>query len=137
METIKNLYLKYREAIDYIFFGVLTTVVSLVFYLIFTRILGFSPAVSNIAKWVSGVLFAFVVNKLFVFRSKTKDLKNVSREFVTFVGGRVISGVIDELIVIVGCNVLGINDLVVQFFDFIFVIIANYLISKFLVFKKK
>lgn len=137
METIKKLYFKYREAIDYIFFGVLTTVVSLVFYLIFSRMMGFTPAVANIAKWVSGVLFAFVVNKLFVFRSKTKDVKTVSREFVTFVSGRVISGVIDELIVIVGVNMLGINDLIVQFFDFIFVIVANYLISKFFVFKNK
>lgn len=137
MEIIKKLYLKYKEAVDYIFFGVLTTIVSLIFYLAFTRVLGFEPAVANIAKWVSGVLFAFVVNKLFVFKSLAKDVKTVTREFTTFVGGRVISGFIDELIVIVGCNLLGINDLIVQFFDFIFVIVANYLISKFLVFRNK
>ncbi|MDO4198471.1 MAG: GtrA family protein, partial [Erysipelotrichaceae bacterium] len=125
METILNLYKKYKEVVDYIFFGFLTTVFSLAFYLLFTRILGFTPAAANIAKWVSGVLFAFVVNKLFVFNSKSTELKTVFREFTTFVGGRVLSGVIDELIVIIGCNVLGINDLIVQLFDFVFVIVAN------------
>ena len=137
MKTLLSLYKKYKEMIDYLVCGVLTTVVSFLFYLLFTRVLGYEPAIANIAKWVSGVLFAFFVNKLFVFNSPFASFKETFKEFVTFVTGRVLSGVIDEGIVIVGCNILHINDLIVQLISFVFVIVANYIISKFFVFKKK
>ena len=93
MGKISDLMTKYREAIAYVFFGGLTTIVGWVAYALFVNI-GIELNLSNILSWVCGVTFAFVVNKWFVFQSKSVEKKTVLRELGSFFGSRIFTGVI-------------------------------------------
>ncbi|NLD30101.1 MAG: GtrA family protein, partial [Clostridiales bacterium] len=95
METLKNLYFKHKEIINYLLFGGLTTVVSWGTYSLFVKAIGMSVGVGNVLSWICAVLFAFVTNKLFVFESKTWQPATALREFVSFIGARLATGVIE------------------------------------------
>jgi putative flippase GtrA len=87
MAGIKNLFLKYKELITYVVFGALTTLVNFVAFYIFTGILGEKLyLVTNAIAWVISVVFAYITNKLFVFESKSWNLKLVLKESVEFTG---------------------------------------------------
>ena len=115
METLKNLYFKHKEIINYLLFGGMTT----------------------------AVLFAFVTNKLFVFESKTWQPATALREFVSFIGARLATGVIEWFGVPYFSThglthpLFGVKGLLAKVVVSIVVIILNYIFSKFLVFIKK
>ena len=141
METLKNLYFKHKEIINYLLFGGMTTVVSWGTYSLFVKAIGMSVGVGNILSWA--VLFAFVTNKLFVFESKTWQPATALREFVSFIGARLATGVIEWFGVPYFSThglthpLFGVKGLLAKVVVSIVVIILNYIFSKFLVFIKK
>ena len=143
METLKNLYFKYKEIINYLLFGGMTTVVSWGTYSLFVKAIGMSVGVGNILSWICAVLFAFVTNKLFVFESKTWQPATALREFVSFIGARLATGVIEWFGVPYFSThglthpLFGVKGLLAKVVVSIVVIILNYIFSKFLVFIKK
>ena len=143
METLKNLYFKHKEIINYLLFGGMTTVVSWGTYSLFVKAIGMSVSVGNILSWICAVLFAFVTNKLFVFESKTWQPATAVREFVSFIGARLATGVIEWVGVPFFSTqglthpLFGVKGLLAKVVVSIVVIILNYLFSKFLVFFKK
>ena len=70
--TIKGLYFNYKEVVNYLVFGGLTTIVNFVTYYIFARMIGIDEVVSSALSWFFSVLFAYITNKIFVFDSKTE-----------------------------------------------------------------
>ena len=68
METLKTLYQRYREIINYLFFGVLTTVVNYVTYLVMSPFFVLTT-VPTVVAWVLSVLFAYLTNRKYVFCS--------------------------------------------------------------------
>lgn len=115
---MKKLFIKYKEIITYIIFGVLTTIVAWGSYTVFVHI--FKPlitindiqlfkwamtaedvtiAISNILSWIAGVAFAYVTNKLWVFESKSWEPSVVRKEIITFVSSRGITGIIEIVFV--------------------------------------
>ena len=68
-----------REVGSYLFFGVLTTIVNYVSYYALTRWLGMGVTAATAWAWALAVLFAFVTNKLWVFRSRTRGLAALFR----------------------------------------------------------
>ena len=143
METLKNLYFKHKEIINYLLFGGMTTVVSWGTYSLFVKAIGMSVGVGNILSWICAVLFAFVTNKLFVFESKTWQPATALREFVSFIGARLATGVIEWFGVPYFSThglthpLFGVKGLLAKIVVSIVVIILNYIFSKFLVFIKK
>ena len=133
---LSDLYKKYKEIINYLIFGGLTTLVSIGTYAIFTKIFNIDYLVSNVLSWVIAVLFAFITNKLFVFESKSKDKKLISKEITNFFFFRIVSLVLEMVIMYVFVDLLAINDLITKIFAQIIVILANYIFSKVFVFKK-
>ncbi|MBD8071150.1 GtrA family protein [Bacillus sp. PS06] len=127
---------KRREVISYLFFGVLTTAVNLLSYLFFTKVLHFDYKVATTIAWIISVLFAFITNKLFVFRSHHKDKRTVMKEFVSFVAFRWLSYLLDLFSMILLVSVLRVDDLVAKLIANVFVVIFNYFASKFIVFKR-
>ena len=139
MKKIKELYLKYKEAINYIIFGVLTTVVSLaIYYLSVFTFLNPENSVqlqiANILSWVAGVTFAYFTNRKYVFESTEK---NKIKEASKFVLARVVTLVMDMLIMWLGVTILHLNDKIVKLISQVIIIISNYVFSKLFVFKKK
>ena len=139
MSKIWNIYKKHEEIINYIIVGVMTTVVSLIFYFASTRTFldpnnPLELQIANIIKWVSGVLFAYVTNKIFVFKSKRKD---ILKEFIQFTSSRVATLLLDMFIMAVMVTKMGVYDLVATLVSQVMVTIGNYILSKLFVFKKK
>ena len=97
---IKKLYLKYKELVNYLIAGVLTTLVAFVAYKITTVLLIDAEGMANpdgsasdlliiiaqIVQWVLSVLFAFVVNKIFVFENRENSFGAVAKQLAVFAG---------------------------------------------------
>ena len=138
MKKIIELYKKYQEIINYLIVGVLTTVVSLVTYYICVLTI-FNPEdalelqLAYIISWICAVLFAYITNKIFVFKSKNR---NIIKEISSFVGARVLTLILDMLIMFIMVTTLGINDKVSKLVVQVVVTILNYVFSKIFVFKK-
>lgn len=136
MERVRELFIKYRELLSYLFFGVLTTVVNYVSYLLLAPFFGTTTIPTAIA-WVLSVAFAYLTNRRWVFRSQAKGVAAILREAGSFVGARLISGVIDVGIMWVFADRLGFNDKLVKLASNVFVVIFNYIASKLIIFRKK
>ena len=78
-------YRKYEEAIVYLFFGGLTTVVNYLVYLPCYYWLCLGGGVSNVIAWAVAVAFAFLTNKPFVFKSHNWSVPVVLPELGKFV----------------------------------------------------
>ncbi|HBG4188296.1 GtrA family protein [Clostridioides difficile] len=128
---------KHKETILYLFFGAFTTLVNIVSYLFFTRVILFNFIVANALAWILAVLFAYVTNKFFVFESKRIEIRFVFKEFLSFVSFRLLSGVVEMLIMYVMIDLLFVNDIIVKAFTNIVVIVLNYFFSKMIIFKNK
>ena len=136
IETIKKLYYKYEELILYVFFGGLTTVVNIVVYGVCADVLKIYYLISNLAAWFLSVLFAYVTNRTWVFKSKKRGAAAILREFGLFVSGRVMSGAGDMLIMFLCVSVIGLPGLVAKILANVFVVIFNYIFSKLIIFRK-
>ena len=136
MERVRELFIKYRELLSYLFFGVLTSVVNYVSYLLLAPFFGTTTIPSAMA-WVLSVAFAYLTNRRWVFRSQAKGAAAVLREAGSFVGARLISGVIDVGIMWVFADRLGFNDKLAKLASNVFVVIFNYIASKLIIFRKK
>lgn len=134
-EKLKTLYEKYRETVIYLVFGVLTTVVNYAVYIPLYNFVHLPASVCNGVAWVAAVVFAYVTNKLFVFESKSWN-SGVLGELLRFVGSRVTSGVIETVSLLVTVDILGWNGNIMKLFLAVIVIVLNYILSKFFVFKK-
>lgn len=148
---MKKILKKYEEAIAYIFWGFLTTVVSWLGYSVSVfviNLLKLTPEIlvvtlANIISWVLAVLFAFFVNKYFVFKSKEKNTAKTLGEFAKFVFSRLLTGVFElvavPLLVKIGLDakLFGVDGMVSKIIVTVIVIILNYVISKFYIFKNK
>ena len=137
---IKKIYEQYKEIIDYLFWGGVAFVLSMVLYWIFDSLCGWNSVVANTVDWVICVLFTYVTNRFFVFRSKTKGLRAVAQEFAQFVTARIVTLILEDIIIFVGTNLMGydtgIGSLIVKFVGQAVVIITNYILSKLWIFKK-
>lgn len=136
---IKNIYEKYKEIINYLIFGVLTTVISLIVYYGLTYTIinpnnAFMLQVANVISWIAGVLFAYFTNRKYVFESKNE---NKLKEFLSFVGARITTLLLDMAIMGVGVSLLHGNDKIMKLISQVLVIVGNYLLSKIFVFRKK
>lgn len=137
-KTIKGLYLTYKEVINYLVFGGLTTIVNFVVYYIFARLIGVDEVLSSGIAWVFAVTFAYITNKIFVFDSKTDTKKELIKECIFFFLARVASGIICDIgTFALMIKAFNINDILAKIVTQIMVIIVNYICSKFIVFKKE
>lgn len=128
---------KYKSIILYLFFGGMTTLINIIVYLVCYDLAGISNVVSNIAAWALSVLFAFITNKLWVFESKSMDWPVIRKEFVSFVGGRLGTGLLDLIIMYIGVDLLSAPAFPIKIASNVIVIILNYVLSKLWVFKEK
>lgn len=127
-----------NEMITYVVMGLLTTIVNYAVYLVCTWAFGIDKLVANVIAWILAVVFAFVTNRKWVFKSKKNSPKEIGQEFFYFVGGRLASLVIfDVALFTLMVNTFKMNDLLVKLITNVGVVIFNYFVGKFLVFKKK
>lgn len=134
LNLLKKLY--YDSRIRYLFFGGLTTLVNLVVFAILEGPLGIDYKISNFFSVATAICFAFVVNKLFVFQSKSKTFRDTLHEFIKFVLGRLITMAVEVGGVPFCVELLGQPKMIAKLETQVIVMIVNYFISKLFVFKK-
>jgi len=137
MSFFTKLWDRYRDVFLYLFFGVLTTAVNYAVYLPCYNLLGWTGAGSNVVAWVAAVIFAFVTNKPFVFKSNDWSPKVLWPELTKFVGCRIGSGLLETAIIFVTADVMQWNGNIWKLVTAVLVIVLNYIGSKWLVFRKK
>lgn len=133
-DKILDLYYQYREIIDYIFFGGLTTLVNIVVFFIFDTILGWPYLVANAIAIILSILFAYITNKLYVFKTSTNELRENIYEFIKFVGFRLLSGLADMASMWILVDLIFIDTNIAKLFTQFIVVVLNYVFSKFFIF---
>jgi putative flippase GtrA len=133
---LKEFFVKYKEIILYLVFGVLTTAVSIGTFAL-TELVGIHELVGNIISWVVSVTFAFFTNRIWVFDAKTDSTKSFFVQFVLFYLSRIATFLVEELIIFVCVTLLHFNPMVIKIIAQVIVIILNFVVSKLVVFRKK
>ena len=133
LKNIKDWSKKHRELVVYLVCGFLTFVVSMVVYALLSEVFKINVLVANIITWIIAVYFAFSVNRKFVFRSNG----NFTSELIQFYLGRVVTLVVEQAMLYIFIIRLMFNNMTIKSIAQVVIIILNYIISKFIVFKKE
>lgn len=138
---------QYDQPLRYLFFGVLTTIVNYLSFWVLIRIFGAQAALlENLGSFFAATTFAYLTNKIFVFKRNSWKWKIVCREAVSFAGTRLFSFGLEEAGLYVCISALhapsyslwGINGLMISKILLSGIaVILNYLFSKCLVFRKR
>lgn len=137
INKVKELYYKHMQMVNYIFFGGLTTVVNFVTYFVALKLLNIPNVPSNLIAWLVSVLFAFVVNKLYVFKSMSWEIRLIIFELFSFVSVRILTGALDTFIMYLGVDVMHYNVLLIKIIANIIVLLTNYFGSILIIFRRK
>ena len=143
---MKSLFHRYREQISYLFFGGVTTLVNIGVYGGLHTLLGMHSDLANVIAWAVSVAVAYLTNRRWVFQSRSRG-RAMLRELGTFVGGRLLTGVMDQAIMHVAVEIVGprlipaglrrIWDLGVKLASNVLVILLNYILSKKVIFRRE
>lgn len=144
----EKFYIKNKSVLLYLFFGGLTTLVSIfTFWLaellinadfklsIFGGAYSIKVILTNSISWVCAVLFAFFTNRVWVFNSPTKTWKEFWGQMAAFFGGRFATFLLETVILIIFVSALKFNELIIKIAAQFIVLVSNYIISKLVVFK--
>lgn len=128
-----KIYKKYEEIINYLIFGVLTTLISILSYAFFTRLINFDYVISNILSWILSVTFAFFTNQKYVFKTSSS---NKIKDMFKFYLSRLTSLGIELITMYILVTLLSLNDMISKIIVQFVAIVLNYFLSKLFVFKK-
>lgn len=136
LNIFEPFYKKNKEVLLYLFFGVLAFLVSILTYALFNVLLGMNELLANLLSWIITVFFAFITNSIWVFQADISGVKKFIDQMGAFYGGRIITLVIEEVILFVFISMMNFPSMLIKVVAQIIVILLNYIISKLLVFKK-
>lgn len=144
---LKSYSIRFREELSYLFFGVLTTLVNYgVFFVFHVLWPDRFVLLSNLLAFVSAAAFAYLTNKLYVFRSRDWSWRVVRREAAAFLAARVFSFGLEEAGLALAVYVLrlgrfslwGVDGILISKFVLsALATVLNYFFSKYLIFTKQ
>ena len=126
-----------KEVISYLFFGVLTTLINILSYVVLSKLFEVDYKLATTIAWGISVLVAFITNKVYVFNSKETNIVLVAKEFSSFTFFRLLSYLMDLGVMVLMVEWLKTDDLIAKIVANVFVVIFNYFASKYVIFKKK
>jgi putative flippase GtrA len=127
----------YQKIINYLITGVLTTGVNYVIFYSLYYVVGFNSTISNSVAVFCAVAFAYVTNKWFVFKSKTESKKQLLQEATAFVVSRGFTIVLEIAGVYLLIEVIDFYPMISKLAISLFVIVFNYFVAHFYVFKNQ
>lgn len=149
LKKLEPFYKKNKEILLYLFFGGMTTVVGLIFYILPARIMDLqdrtllgltidmNTQVSNIISWICAVSFAYVTNRIWVFSEKAHGRRGIVTECLSFFGGRLLTLIIENILLNICTTAIGLNDVLAKVLVSVVTIILNYVISKLFIFRAR
>lgn len=126
-----------KDVLLYLFFGILTTLINILTYNFFSDFIKIDYLISNIIAWIISVSFAYITNKLYVFKSENLNYNGLLKEIFNFFYFRILSLIIEIVILYITVSIFKIDDFIMKIFTNILIVVLNYLFSKFLIFNKK
>lgn len=124
------------ETVSYVVFGVLTTLVNFLIFFFCVNSLRMHYAVANVLAWVGAVIFAYVVNKWYVFQSRDLTVRAVLREMALFFGARLTSLLLELGFLYLFITLLRMSETVAKVICAVVVLVTNYIFSKWVIFKQ-
>ena len=134
-DFFKNL--DWAEVFRYFVIGVCSTAINIFSYWLLTEKLGMSELIANPLAWLIATTFAFFTNSFYVFRVKPENGRELLAFAWKFIGERVFTLGVEELIIFVFVTLLHLPNMIVKAFATCVTIALNYIISKFFVFRHK
>ncbi|QHQ61963.1 GtrA family protein [Anaerocolumna sedimenticola] len=126
-----------RETITYGIAGALTTLVNYAAYYIFCNRIGIENLIANIIAWIIAVIFAYIINDIWVFKAQMSGIQSEFIKVIKFFGARLFSLIVEEAGLFLFVDILSWNNLVVKAALAVIVIILNYFFSKLYIFNKR
>lgn len=126
---------RYKQIISYLFFGICTTIINIAVYYLCYFVVHIGNISSNMLAWIMAIVFAFITNKLFVFERSSLRFYVVIREFLYFSICRISTGIIDMLMMYLTIDVMRFDALVCKIWINIFIVVMNYMASRYFIFK--
>lgn len=124
-----------KSLVIYGILGIAATGINIGLYMVLYQCVRLENIPSNIIAWIVAVLFAFITNKLWVFKSKDISSKVLLPEFLKFYGCRFSTGLLDLMIMLIAVDMLNRSALLYKVISNTIVIILNYVASKIYIFK--
>lgn len=124
------------ELFMYVVMGVFTTIINIVIFYVMENLLHVNYIISNVIAWIFSVLFAYLSNKKYVFAHEDNISFINIKEMMSFFSFRFLSLGIDTVVLFVLVQWLNQQPLIAKIISNVVVLIANYLFSKFIIFKK-
>ena len=128
-----------REVILYVVFGILTTCINIVSFIILSSLFGIEENLASNIGIILAVLFAYLTNRKLVFNSTASTLKEKITEFVKFMLGRAFTMIIESTgfwLLFTVFSITYFDGVLSKLIITMIVIILNFFISKFFAFKK-
>lgn len=125
----------YKQAIAYLFFGGLTTIINIVVYYLLYYKISVNNFTSNVVAWIIAVLFAYITNKVYVFQKHSLNIRAIIKETMSFAVCRLSTGILDVSIMYFAIDLMQWNALFWKVIANILVIISNFVLSKYWIFK--
>jgi len=123
-----------REMISYLIVGAITTLINIIAYHMLCNEWRIENLIANVIAWSVSVIFAFVANDLVVFSTGEKK-NSLLKRGIQFTGARVVSLLIDEAGMFIMVDVLSMNNLASKVCMNVIVVILNYILSKWFIFR--
>lgn len=136
MNKIKRIINKHKEFISYGIFGVLTTLLNFLMFYILLKI-GIKYYIANIITLITIKALAYILNKIFVFKTKCKNKKKLFKEIFKYTISRLFTMILDYFGLILFVEVFNMNELLGKVIILILVVIINYFLCKLFVYKKE
>ena len=137
IKNFKSFLKKYEHLIAYLFFGILTTLINLVSFWLFSKFTNIETIPATVISWFIAVAFAFITNKIWVFKSTNKTKKETTKEIINFLIARLVTLLSEVLIMWFMVDFLHQDKIIWKLLCNIVTVILNYVFSKLFVFKMK
>lgn len=136
MDKMIDIYKRHRETVNYLIFGVLTTVVNFVIYYILLA-LGMHYIAAQVLSWIGAVAVAYVTNRRWVFGSRASGFAAVLGEFFSFVASRIFSGAVETALLWLLVDIITVPESIAKIPVAVLTVVLNYITGKLIVFRKK
>lgn len=138
VRAVRLFYEQHREFILFLMMSYLFAFLNIGLFWLFTQPLQLDPHIANALSWSIRVVLAYLSNRLWLFsKNKAQGAKGIAREAAAYVLSRLSALGIEEVTMIVGFNLLGLDSMIVKLISQVVVFFSNYLFSKYLVFRKR
>ena len=129
-------YKKHKQVLLYLLFGGVAFFLNLILFFLFVNRIGINELVANAIAWLICATFQFFTNRTWAFNGVTDNKGDLVKQIISFYGSCLFTLILEEIIIAVFITWLGFNTTIVKLVAQVVVIVLNYILRKFFVFKK-